>query len=87
MLEILRRFGLPDGFSAQSESIDSVLSWVHILMLILFIGWGSFFIYTLIRFRKRPNVSADPKGVKNHYSTYSEAAVAIFEIILLVGFS
>ena len=25
--------------------------------------------------------------MKNHYSTYSEAAVAIFEIILLVGFS
>ena len=87
MLELLRRSGLPEGFSAQSQSIDSVISWVHILMLILFIGWGSFFIYTLIRFRKRPNVSADPKGVKNHYSTYSEAAVAIFEIILLVGFS
>ena len=36
MLELLRRSGLPEGFSAQSQSIDSVISWVHILMLILF---------------------------------------------------
>jgi len=87
MLELLRKSGLPDGFSVQSQSIDSVLSWVHILMLILCVGWGTFFIYTLIRFRKRPNVPADSKGIKNHYSTYSEAAIVIFEIILLVGFS
>ncbi len=87
MLEILRKFGLTEGYSSQSAAMDSVLSWVHILMLVLFIGWGGFFLYTLFRFREKKNPKADPVGVTNHYSTYSEAAVAIFEIILLVIFS
>tara|TARA_B100000700_G_C15063004_1_gene867319 strand:- start:12567 stop:13508 length:942 start_codon:yes stop_codon:yes gene_type:complete len=87
MLGILRNFGLTEGYSAQSAAMDSVLSWVHVLMLILFIGWGGFFLYTLFRFREKKNPNADPVGVTNHYSTYSEAAVAIFEIALLVIFS
>ena len=56
-------------------------------MLILFVGWGAFFIYTLIRFRQKKNPKADPVGVTNHYSTYAEAGVAVFEILLLIIFS
>jgi cytochrome c oxidase subunit 2 len=87
MLELLKKIGFSEGYSAQSPAIDSVMSWVHILMLVLFVGWGVFFLYTLVRFRQKKNPKADPVGVTNHYSTYSEAAVAIFEIILLVAFS
>lgn len=87
MLDLLRKFGMTEGYSAQTPAIDSVMSWVHILMLVLFVGWGAFFIYTLIRFRQRRNPKADPVGVTSHYSTYSEAGVAVFEIILLVIFS
>ncbi len=36
---------------------------------------------------ERINAKADPVGVTNHYSTYSEAAVAVLEIVLLVAFS
>ena len=87
MLDWLRNLGLAEGFSAQSPAMDSVLSWSHILMLILFVGWGAFFIYTLIRFRQKKNPKADPVGVTNHYSTYAEAGVAVFEILLLIIFS
>ena len=87
MLDLLRNLGLAEGFSAQSPAMDSVLSWSHILMLILFVGWGAFFIYTLIRFRQKKNPKADPVGVTNHYSTYAEAGVAVFEILLLIIFS
>ncbi|MEE2876365.1 MAG: cytochrome c oxidase subunit II [Candidatus Neomarinimicrobiota bacterium] len=87
MLELLRKIGFTEGYSAQSPAIDSAMSWVHILMLVLYVGWGGFFIYTLIRFRRKKNPKADPIGVRNHYSTYSEASVAVFEIILLVVFS
>ena len=87
MLDLLRNLGLAEGFSAQSPAMDSVLSWSHILMLVLFVGWGAFFIYTLIRFRQKKNPKADPVGVTNHYSTYAEAGVAVFEILLLIIFS
>ncbi len=87
MLELLRKSGFTEGYSAQSAAIDSVMSWVHILMLVLYVGWGAFFIYTLIRFRQKKSPKADPVGVTNHYSTYSEAAVAVLEIVLLVAFS
>ena len=87
MLELLRKSGFTEGYSAQSAAIDSVMSWVHILMLVLYVGWGAFFIYTLIRFRQKKSPKADPVGVTNHSSTYSEAAVAVLEIVLLVAFS
>ncbi|GIS47697.1 MAG: hypothetical protein Ct9H90mP20_3670 [Candidatus Neomarinimicrobiota bacterium] len=52
-----------------------------------FVGWGIYFIYTLIRFRLAKQPKADYHGVKNHYSTYSEVAVALIEVVLLIGFS
>ena len=56
-------------------------------MLALFVGWGTFFIVTLIKFRSSKNSNADYKGVKSHISSYLEAAVAIVEIVLLIGFA
>ena len=88
MLEILQRLGLPKvSASTQGPGIDNIISLTHWLMLILFIGWGIFFIYTLIRFRASNNPKADYKGVRNHYSSYLEATVAIIEVGLLFGFA
>jgi cytochrome c oxidase subunit 2 len=56
-------------------------------MLILFVGWGIFFIYTLIRFRRSKNPQANYHGVKSHTSTYVEVGVIIAEAILLIGFA
>ena len=56
-------------------------------MLVLFVGWGIFFIYTLLRFRESKNPKADYGGIKNHYSSYAEAGVALIEIALLFGFA
>ena len=87
MIEILRYFGLPIDASADGFAIDEILGLVHWLMLILFIGWGTFFIYSLIRFRQRRNPVADHDGVKSHFSSVLELAVAIIEMVLLVGFA
>ena len=88
MLELLRKLGLPSvSASTQGPAIDNVISLVHWLMLILFVGWGIYFIYTLIRFRSAKPPKADYHGVKNHYSTYSEVAVALIEVVLLIGFA
>jgi cytochrome c oxidase subunit 2 len=56
-------------------------------MLVLFVGWGLFFIYTLWRFRAGRQQKAEHDGVKSHASSYVEISVIIIEFILLIGFS
>lgn len=87
MLELLQYFGLPLNASIQGEYVDNANVLMHWLMLILFLGWGTFFIVSLIRFRASKNKTADYTGVKSHMSSLLEAAVAIIEIIALFGFS
>ena len=79
--------GLPAQASAHAAQIDQMISVVHWLMAILFVGWGAFFIYTLIRFRQSKNPKADYAGVKSHTSSYLEIAVAVVETVLLIGFA
>jgi len=79
--------GLPPLASTHGGQIDNLLGWIHIFMLILFVGWGGFFLYTLIRFRKSRHPVANYAGVASPASKYSEIAVAVIEAILLVGFA
>ena len=83
----LKFFNLPVVASAHGHEIDMVIYLVHGLMLVLAVGWGLFFLFTLIRFNRFVNPKADYSGVKSHVSTYLEIAVAVFEAILLIGFS
>jgi cytochrome c oxidase subunit 2 len=79
--------GLPIDASAHGARVDSLIFWVHVLMMILFVGWGAFFLYTIARFRRGRNPKADYVGVKTHASSYLEAIVALIEVALLVGLS
>ena len=88
MLELLQYFGLPlVNASTQGPAIDNIISIVHWLMAVLFVGWGVFFIYTLIRFRASKNPKADYHGVKSHFSSYLEVVIAVIEVGLLFGFA
>lgn len=80
-------FGLPLNAAAHGAEIDFMILLVHWLMLTLFVGWGAFFVYALIRFRKERNPVADYVGTKSRTSLYTEGAVALFEAVLLVGFA
>lgn len=79
--------GLPRLASTHGAQIDSLIGWIHIFMLILFVGWGAFFAYTLVRFRKSANPVADHHGVRSHASSYIEGAVLLVELVLLFAFS
>jgi cytochrome c oxidase subunit 2 len=79
--------GLPALAAANGAQIDGLIGWTHIFMLILFVGWGGFFVYCLIRFRRSRQPVANYTGVRSHASNYGEVAVAVVEAILLVGFS
>ncbi len=78
---------LPDAASAHAGGIDQIIVIVHWLMAILFVGWGAFFIYVLVRFRQGRNPRADYVGVKSKLSTWLEVAVAVVEAVLLIGFA
>ena len=86
MVDILHYFGLPINMSVQGSRIDEINAIVHWLMLILFVGWGIFFIVSLVKFRASKNDTADYEGVKSHLSSVLEAAVAVIEIVILFGF-
>lgn len=78
---------LPAQASAHAAQLDTITLLVHALMFALLVGWGGVFIYSLIRFRRSRNPKADYGGARSRTSTYSEAAIVIAELILLVGFS
>ena len=79
--------GMPPLAAAHGGQIDNLIGWIHIFMLILFVGWGAFFLYAIVRFRKSRNPVADYRGVTSNRSTYLEVGVAVVEGILLVGFA
>jgi cytochrome c oxidase subunit 2 len=73
--------------ATHGAQIDNLIGWIHVFMLILFVGWGGFFLYTLVRFRKGRNPVASYAGVKSHTSSYLEVGVAVVEAVLLFGFA
>jgi len=79
--------GLPALATTHGGQIDNLIGWVHVFMLLLFVGWGAFLTYALIRFRKSANPVANYTGVKSHMSSYLEGAVLVIELVLLFAFS
>ena len=91
MIELLGKLsnylGLPSVGSSHGLELDYMNGWVHWLMLILFVGWGAFFIFTVIKFRAGAHPTANYDGVKSHFSRYIEIVIIVFEAVLLVGFA
>jgi cytochrome c oxidase subunit 2 len=82
-----RFLGLPEVASAHGAAIDNLIVIVHWLMFVMFIGWGAFFLYLLVRFRRGRNPKASYDGLKTHASSWVEGAVALAEAVLLIAFS
>jgi cytochrome c oxidase subunit II len=84
---IARWLGLPIEASGHAAEIDTITVLVHALMFVLLVGWGSYFVWVLVRFRQSRNPRACYAPVKARLSTYSEAIIVLAELILLVAFS
>ena len=67
--------GLPLLASEHGAKIDQLIVIIHVLMVVIFVGWGLFFGYTLLRFRRKKNPVANHDGVKSHASSWLEAAI------------
>jgi cytochrome c oxidase subunit II len=79
--------GLPPIASAHGADIDSVISWIHILMIVMFVGWSAFFVYMLVRFRRRRHPQAQYEGLRTHATRWIEWGVVVAELVLLFGYS
>ena len=84
---ILQWLGLPVGASAHAGEVDRIMALVHWLMLVLFVGWGTFFVYVLMRFRRSRSPQAAYHGLRGRWSTYVESGVLVAEVVLLAFFS
>ncbi len=73
----------PYDASYEGYKADVLNGWVHILMLILFVCWGIFLIYVLIKFSNKNNPKAEYKGMKGKFSKYVEGGIVLFEVFLL----
>jgi cytochrome c oxidase subunit 2 len=79
--------GLPIQASTHAASVDNMIGLVHWLMLVLFVGWGAFFVYVLARFRKGANPTASYEGAKGKFAKGTELAVVVAEMVLLFGYA
>ena len=68
-------------------AIDQLIDWVHWFMLLLFAGWGVYFIYCLVKFRAKPGCKAEYELIKAKPSKMLEVGVVVVEAVLLIGFS
>jgi cytochrome c oxidase subunit 2 len=84
---MLNYLGLPVQASTHAGDIDQMISIIHWLMLVMFVGWGIYFAYVLIRFRKGANPKANYEGAHGTFAKGTEIAVVIAEMVILLVFA
>jgi cytochrome c oxidase subunit 2 len=84
---MLRWLGMPVPASAHAGEVDQIMSLVHWLMLVLFVGWSVFFLYVLVKFRRRRNPVANYRGMRARWANWVEGGVLVAEITLIAFFS
>ena len=80
-------FPFPPDYSVHGAQIDRLITVVHWLMFALFIGWGIYFAYCLIKFRQRPGHRASYNPAKGKMAKSVEVGVIVAEAFLLIGLS
>ena len=84
---MLRFLGLPELASEHGAQLDGMIVSLHWAMLIMFVGWGAYFLYLVFRFRAGANPKASYAGVKGTVAFICVAAAFVEEMILLFGSS
>jgi len=84
---MFNNLGLPVQASTHAAELDQMNMLVHWLMLIMFVGWGIYFLFVLFRFRRGANPTASYVGAKGKISKGTEVAVAVIEVLLLVFYA
>jgi cytochrome c oxidase subunit II len=84
---INRLLGQVPNASEHGPLIDNMLEVCHWFMLLLFLGWSAYFLFTIIRFHQSRHPVAVYSGVKSKASSHLEFTVVLIEAVLLLGFA
>ena len=84
---LMEALGIAPNAALQGYALDSMLEMLHWFMLVLFVGWGSFYAYTLWRFRAGKHPKANYVGTTSHLPTKLEGGVLVLEVVLLMAFA
>ncbi|MBI4374929.1 MAG: hypothetical protein HY549_00610 [Elusimicrobia bacterium] len=81
-------WGLPIAASSYAKDIDFGIRIIHWAMIAIFVLWGIFFTYLLIRYRRKDGVPAEPEdGHEGLKSLLPDIVVMVFEIGLIVFYA
>jgi len=86
---MLSNYGLtfPVQASSFAAQIDRGIGILHVAMVLIFVAWGIFFTYLLIKYRAREGGKADRSHVSLQVSIAPDIAVLSFEILLVVFYA
>ena len=73
--------------TSHAAAVDQIMTMVHVLMIVLFVGWGAYFAYVLVRFRSGRQPHAQHHGAKGRAASFVEVGVVVAEAVLLVVFA
>ncbi|HZV12561.1 MAG TPA: cytochrome c oxidase subunit II [Candidatus Kapabacteria bacterium] len=79
--------GMPVDASAQAPAFDQMMSILHWLMFVMFIGWTGYMIYLVWRFRSSKHPKAGYAGSKTKFAIYLALFIAVIEIGIDMGYS
>jgi cytochrome c oxidase subunit 2 len=79
--------GIMPNAALNGQPIDDLIEFCHWFMLILFVGWSAFFLYTLWYFHQSRNPKADYYGARAGWSSHVEFSVVLIEAVILLGFA
>lgn len=81
-------WGLPVAASSYARTIDFGLWLIHAAMLLIFVLWGIFFAYLLVKYRRRKGVPAQREEQHGELaSLLPDVVVMVFEIGLIVFYA
>lgn len=78
---------MPLPASAHAGELDTIMTLVHVLVAVLFVGWSLFLVWMLIRFRRSRQPRADVAGLRSKTPSRLEIGIVAAEVILLAVFA
>ncbi len=79
-------WGLPASMSTEAPVIDYGIGLIHWAMIVMFVVWGSFMTWCLIRFRSRPGHRAEYAEPSHATALIPDLLVVVFEVALIIGY-
>jgi cytochrome c oxidase subunit II len=79
--------GMVPNAAEHGALVDHLLEVCHWFMLVLFVGWFTFFVFSIIRFHRSRNPRANYHGVQSKAATHLEVVVVLVEAVLILGFA